>query len=69
MRDLKFDFNDIVLIPDASTDIKSRSECKVTKDFEFTHQMLPLMAAPMDTVVCEKNHQKYIDAGIIPCIR
>ena len=69
MEDLKFDFNDIVLVPSEASKINSRSECEVTEEFEYRdREFLPLIAAPMDTVVCEKNYRKYIDAGILPCL-
>ena len=69
MEDLKFDFNDIVLVPAESSKISSRSECEVTDEFEYRdREFLPLMAAPMDTVVCEKNYRNYINADIIPCL-
>ena len=71
MKDLKFDLNDIVLVP-VTSDVNSRSECDVETQFSghFDGRLftLPLMAAPMDTVVCEKNVGKYIREGIIPCI-
>jgi GMP reductase len=71
MTDLKFDLDDIVLVP-VTTDINSRSECNTSVKFNnhFHGQLrtLPLMAAPMDTVVCEKNFDKYIREGIVPCI-
>lgn len=64
MTDRKFDLNDIVLIPAEKSDISSRKECKITNG----HSELPLMAAPMDTVVSKENYMKYIDNGIVPCI-
>jgi len=67
MEDLKFDLNDIVLIPSEGSDVNTRSECNINNEFNF-FPYLPLMAAPMDTVVCEKNYMKYLDNGIIPCL-
>jgi GMP reductase len=66
MRELKFDLNDVVLIPSEESHISSRKECKTTKD--FYGQKLPLIASPMDTVVSMNNYKKYIDNYIIPCI-
>lgn len=66
MNDLKFDLNDIVIIPNKESDINSRSECGIICD--FNGDKLPLMASPMDTVVSEKNYGKYIENGIIPCV-
>ena len=68
MDDMKFDLNDIVIIPTESSDINSRKECKITQKCDYNYQMLPLMAAPMYTVVSKNNYQKFIDNGIIPCL-
>lgn len=68
MKDLKFDLNDIVLIPAESSDVCSRKECLIDSDHDEWFPTLPLMAAPMDTVVCSENFTKYIKLGIIPCI-
>lgn len=71
--DKKFDLRDIAIIPTIQSDISSRKECEVECIFDFdenwghTHT-LPLMASPMDTVVCEKNYQTFINHGIIPCL-
>ena len=64
MKEPKFDLNDIVLIPSEKSDISSRKECVITNG----HKELPLMAAPMDTVVSKKNYMKYIANNITPCI-
>lgn len=68
MKDLKFDLNDIVLVPAESSDVWSRKECLIDSNHDGWFPTLPLMAAPMDTVVCDKNFGKYVDQGIIPCI-
>jgi GMP reductase len=65
--DKKFDLRDIAIIPTIQSDISSRKECLVKRGFG-NREMLPLIASPMDTVVCEKNYQTYIDHGIIPCL-
>jgi GMP reductase len=67
MNDTKWDLNDIVIIPAEESNISSRSECDVTCDFGI-YKCLPLIASPMDTVVSLDNYEKYIEAGIIPCI-
>jgi IMP dehydrogenase/GMP reductase len=66
----KFDLRDIAIIPTIQSDISSRKECSITyKEWEsHNKEMLPLMASPMDTVVCEKNYSTFIDHGIIPCL-
>ena len=63
MKDIKFDLRDISIIPAIVSDVDSRSECD-TKEGAW----LPLLAAPMDTVVCNKNLNTYIKNGIIPCM-
>jgi len=63
MRDEKFDLRDISIIPTIVSEINSRSECKTTED-----NFLPLMAAPMDTVVCTENAQTFINNQIMPCL-
>jgi len=65
--DKKFDLRDIAIIPTIQSDISSRKECSITTEFTYG-EMLPLIASPMDTVVCEKNYQAFIDHGIIPCL-
>jgi GMP reductase len=64
MDDLKFDLNDIVIIPAKESSVSSRSEC----DIYHSNDTLPLMASPMDTVVSESNYPDYIRNRIIPCI-
>jgi len=64
MREKKFDLKDISIIPAIISPINSRKECDVFDENGF----LPLMAAPMDTVVCEKNMETFISHKIYPCI-
>lgn len=71
MNDLKFDLNDIVIIPAEESDISSRSECDPTTYLPLNRfGILPLMASPMDTVVSKKNYGEkgYIKNGIVPCL-
>ena len=63
----KFDLRDISIIPAIESGISSRKQCNTRIDFN-DGLMLPLMASPMDTVVCRKNRRAYIDNGIIPCM-
>lgn len=80
-KDYKFDLDDVAIMPTVLSYIGSRSECDVETNFQFSSgkifsskeafegiKTLPLMAAPMDTVVCEDNLKRYIFEGIIPCI-
>lgn len=67
MNDLKFDLDDIVIKPAEGSDITSRSECCEYLKFNGIY-MLPLMAAPMDTVISNNNYIDFITNDIIPCL-
>ncbi len=67
-RDRKFDLDDISIIPTISSEIEHRAECKTKVRFNHKDYKLPLMAAPMDTVVCEENLERYILQNIVPCM-
>jgi GMP reductase len=69
MKDMerKFDLDDIAIIPTVVSKINSRSECQIFEYFS-DQKNLPLMASPMDTVVCRENLSRYINEGIIPCM-
>lgn len=55
-----YDFNDILIQPAPTTSVRSRSQ--VTPFYD--QDKLPLMTAPMDTVVDEKNHHYFSNLGI-----
>jgi len=60
----KFDLRDIAIIPAIVSNIKSRSECGT----KYQTGYLPLIASPMDTVVCKKNASVFTDNAIHPCM-
>ena len=60
---MKLDFNDILIVPAALSEISSRSEINVLYK---TH--LPIIAAPMDTVVDEKTIPIFEKLKINYCI-
>lgn len=65
MKEEKFDLKDISIIPTIQSDINHRSECDI---YYLNNDFLPLMAAPMDTVVCKENVFIFIVNNIIPCL-
>jgi GMP reductase len=56
----KFDFKDILIEPAIFTDINSRSEVN-----PYLNDNLPLMTAPMDTVIDAHNEQIFINNKIV----
>ena len=70
-KSVKFDYNDIVLVPKAQTKIRHREQCDVYSTFGYNAidiNTLPLIASPMDTVVSVENYKEFIKNGIIPCL-
>jgi IMP dehydrogenase/GMP reductase len=61
MRDIKFDWDDVLLMPDESTLIQSRF-----KDINLEYN--PLFTAPMDTVVSVANYERFQELGINVCL-
>jgi IMP dehydrogenase/GMP reductase len=66
----KFDFDDILIEPAITTEISSRSNISITYHIEFPHssyEHLPLITAPMDTVVSKDNRDHFISNNINVC--
>lgn len=56
-RKINLDFNDVLICPVSSSNIRSRSEC-------ILPDILPLFTAPMDTVINEENMHIFKDFNI-----
>jgi len=61
---IKFDFNDIVIMPEQTSKIRSRKEISVFDE----NNKLPIIVAPMDTVIDEDNYHVFLDQNIYVCI-
>ena len=59
----KFDFNDVLIKPSTFSKIESRKDVN-----PFKNGFLPLITAPMDTVINETNMELFKDLKIIPCL-
>jgi IMP dehydrogenase/GMP reductase len=59
-----FDFDDILIEPSILSEIRSRKEINT----RYVNGMLPLMTAPMDTVVGQENHELFLKNGITPVL-
>jgi IMP dehydrogenase/GMP reductase len=57
---MKFDFEDLTIVPAVISDISSRSEINL--------EYLPLFVAPMDTVVNSENVSKFTNAHFQVCM-
>ena len=64
MKNIKFDFNDISLIPTKISDIRTRKDINILD----INKKLPLFVSPMDTVIDEYNYQIFIDLGFEVCV-
>lgn len=59
----KFDFNDIVIVPESLSKVSHRHQVNIFDQ----HGNLPIMVSPMDTVVNGGNYQEYQKEGFTVC--
>lgn len=64
VKEIKYSYRDVSLVPGKLSKIKSRSECNPF----YNDGMLPIFTAPMTSVVGEENYQEFLDSGIIPIL-
>lgn len=64
MKNPKFDFKDITIVPETISTITSRKEVNPYNELLY----LPVMVSPMDTVVDEKNYDQFEDNFIPVCM-
>ena len=64
-NNIKFDFNDITLVPAELSPIRSRSEVDVFYNYGLFGKHLPLIVAPMDTVISDDNIEDF--HGLLTC--
>ena len=64
IKDKKFDFDDLLIVPKASSKISHRDSVNLHDE----NGMLPLFAAPMDTVIEYKNYKLFRNNKIYPII-
>lgn len=62
-----YDFDDFLIEPASLTPINSRKELNVKTIFGDS-EMLPIMTAPMDTVINQDNFHLFKNQGIIPVL-
>ena len=64
MNSRKFDFNDILIIPSIQTSISSRENI----DIYYPDGNLPIITAPMDTVISGQNEHFFVSNNILSCL-
>lgn len=63
MKEYLYDFDDILIEPIRLSEISTRKEINTRRN-----EYLPLMTAPMDTVIDKENYKLFNDLGVIPVL-
>lgn len=63
----KLDFNDILIVPSVNSEIESRKEVSCEYHIKSRFPVLPIIAAPMDTVVDKYSATEFAKNGINIC--
>lgn len=63
-NNIKFDFNDIVIVPKTISGITSRKSIKT----ESSLKTYPLIVSPMDTVIDTNNYYEFVRDGLVVCL-
>ena len=67
IKEMKYSYNDIAIVPAIKSDVEHRSECNPYTG-KLGDSSLPIFTAPMSTVVNEKNFSLFEDNNIIPIL-
>lgn len=68
---MKFDFNDISIVPAVQSTVISRTEVKPYYNQEFNRNWIkksPIIVSPMDTVIDEMNFKSFIAKNMMVCM-
>ena len=64
-KEILYSLDDISVIPAVSSDVRSRKECNpFTFSLEGKDNFLPIITAPMDSVVDDTCYDNFWDSGI-----
>ena len=67
IKEMKYSYNDIAIVPAIKSNVEHRSECNPYIG-TLSNSTLPIFTAPMSTVVNEKNFSLFEDNNIIPIL-
>ena len=67
IKEMKYSYNDIAIVPAVKSNVEHRSECNPFTG-QFNNSDLPIFTAPMSTVVNEQNFNLFEKNHIIPIL-